>query len=129
MFGSVEAMLSASADKPLWRAVLEDDCQDRDADPAASLARMGRLWQAMKESLEEYDPARRSASGLSGGQGARMADLADPICGSFVQEVASVALKLGEHNACMGRIVAAPTAGACGVLPAVLIPQIGRAHV
>lgn len=122
MFGSVEAMLSASADKPLWRAVLEDDCQDRDADPAASLARMGRLWQAMKESLEEYDPARRSASGLSGGQGARMADLADPICGSFVQEVASVALKLGEHNACMGRIVAAPTAGACGVLPAVLIP-------
>lgn len=122
MFGSVEAMLSASADKPLWRAVLEDDCQDRDADPSASLARMGRLWQAMKESLEEYDPARRSASGLSGGQGARMADLADPICGSFVQEVASVALKLGEHNACMGRIVAAPTAGACGVLPAVLIP-------
>lgn len=122
MFGSVEAMLSASADKPLWRAVLEDDCQDRDADPAASLARMGRLWQAMKESLEEYDPARRSASGLSGGQGARMADLADPICGSFVQEVASVALKLGEHNACMGRIVAAPTAGACGVLPAVLLP-------
>ena len=122
MFGSVEAMLSASADKPLWRAVLEDACQDRDADPAASLARMGRLWQAMKESLEEYDPARRSASGLSGGQGARMADLADPICGSFVQEVASVALKLGEHNACMGRIVAAPTAGACGVLPAVLIP-------
>lgn len=122
MFGSVEAMLSASADKPLWRAVLEDDCQDRDADPAASLARMGRLWQAMKESLEEYDPARRSASGLSGGQGARMADLADPICGPFVQEVASVALKLGEHNACMGRIVAAPTAGACGVLPAVLIP-------
>ena len=95
MFGSVEAMLSASADKPLWRAVLEDDCQDRDADPAASLARMGRLWQAMKESLEEYDPARRSASGLSGGQGARMADLADPICGPFVQEVASVALKLG----------------------------------
>ena len=122
MFGSVEALLSAAQEKPLWRAVLEDDCQDRDANPDASLARMGRLWQAMKESLEEYDPARRSASGLSGGQGARMADLADPICGSFVQEVASVALKLGEHNACMGRIVAAPTAGACGVLPAVLIP-------
>ncbi len=122
MFGSVEMMLSASADKPLWRAVLEDDCRDRDADPAASLARMGRLWQAMKQSETEYDPARRSASGLSGGQGAKMAKLADPICGPFVQEVASVALKMGEHNACMGRIVAAPTAGACGVLPAVLLP-------
>lgn len=122
MFGSVEAMLSASADKPLWKAVLADDCRDRDADPAASLARMGKLWQAMKQSEAEYDPARRSASGLSGGQGAKMAQLADPICGPFVQEVASVALKMGEHNACMGRIVAAPTAGACGVLPAVLLP-------
>jgi L-serine dehydratase len=28
---------------------------------------------------------------------------------------------MGENNACMGRIVAAPTAGSCGVLPAVLL--------
>ena len=122
MFGSVEALLSAAQEKPLWRAVLEDDCQDRDANPDASLARMGRLWQAMKQSVQEYDPARRSASGLSGGQGARMEGYSNPICGPFIQEVAATALKLGEHNACMGRIVAAPTAGACGVLPAVLIP-------
>ena len=122
MFGSVEAMLSASADKPLWRAVLEDDCQDRDADPAASLARMGKLWQAMRQSLLDYDPTHRSSCGLSGGQGAQMATLANSICGPFIQEVIGVALKLGEHNACMGRIVAAPTAGACGVLPAVLLP-------
>ena len=32
------------------------------------------------------------------------------------------ALRMGECNACMKRIVAAPTAGACGVLPAVLLP-------
>ena len=62
MFGSVEALLSAAQEKPLWRAVLEDDCQDRDANPDASLARMGRLWQAMKQSVQEYDPARRSAA-------------------------------------------------------------------
>lgn len=122
MFGSVEALLSASVGTPLWRAVLEDDCKDRDADPEASMARMGRLWQAMKQSVLEYDPTRRSLCGLSGGQGARMAAASDPICGPFLQEVTATALKLGEHNACMGRIVAAPTAGACGVLPAVLIP-------
>ena len=126
MFGSVEALLSAAAEKPLWRAVLEDDCQDRDAAPDASLARMGRLWQAMKQSVLEYDPARRSARGLSGGQAAQMDTVANPICGPFLQEVISTALKLGEHNACMGRIVAAPTAGACGVLPAALIPLQGR---
>ena len=122
MFGSVEALLSAAADKPLWQAVLDDDCQDRDADPEASMARMGKLWQAMKQSVLDYDPTRRSPCGLSGGQGAQMAAHINPICGPFLQEVMSIALKMGEHNACMGRIVAAPTAGACGVLPAVLIP-------
>ena len=126
MFGSVEALLSASADKPLWTAVLEDDCQDRDANPDASLARMGKLWQAMKRSVADYDPARRSACGLSGGQGARMEGFDRTICGPFLREVMATALKLGEHNACMGCIVAAPTAGACGVLPAVLIPFQGR---
>ena len=33
-----------------------------------------------------------------------------------------IALKMAESNACMRRIVAAPTAGSCGVIPAVLIP-------
>ena len=122
MFRSVQGLLVAAEDKPLWQAVLEDDCQDRNADSEASLARMEKLWQTMKESVESYDPERRSVSGLSGGEGGKMADAPDPICGPFMQEVMATALKMGEHNACMGRIVAAPTAGACGVLPAVLIP-------
>ena len=122
MFGSVQALLSASADKPLWQAVLDDDCQDRDVPAGNSLDKMAALWRAMKESVLDYDPTRRSPCGLSGGQGAQMAALDHSICGPFIQEVISTALKLGEHNACMGRIVAAPTAGACGVLPAVLIP-------
>ena len=122
MFGSVQALLSASADKPLWQAVLEDDCQDRDVPQGDSLSKMAALWQTMKGSVLDYDPTRRSPCGLSGGQGAQMAALDRSICGPFIQEVISTALKLGEHNACMGRIVAAPTAGACGVLPAVLLP-------
>ena len=122
MFGSVQGLLAAAKDKPLWQAVWEDDCRDRDAAPEASMARMEKLWQAMKESAEGYDPERRSVSGLSGGEGGKMAAAPDPICGPFMQEVIATALKMGEHNACMGRIVAAPTAGACGVLPAVLIP-------
>ena len=49
--------------------------------------------------------------------------------GPYVQEVIATALSVGESNACMRKIVAAPTAGACGVLPAVLVPlyQMGRA--
>lgn len=122
MFGSVKTLLAAGQDKPLWQAVLDDDCQDRDASREDSMAKMASLWQTMKQSVLDYDPTRRSPCGLSGGQGAVMAAMDHSICGPFLQEVISTALKLGEHNACMGRIVAAPTAGACGVLPAVLIP-------
>ena len=43
------------------------------------------------------------------------------VCGDFVGRVIERAIKMGESNACMKRIVAAPTAGSCGVIPAVFI--------
>ena len=125
-FQSVEHLLSAAADKPLWQAVLDDDCQDRGVSPTASMAKMTGMWAAMCRSVADYDPERRSPSGLSGGQGAKMEAAADPLCGPFLQAVIATALKVGEHNACMGRIVAAPTAGASGVMPAVLLPLRDR---
>ena len=49
------------------------------------------------------------------------------ICGEFIDGILAAALRMGECNACMHCIVAAPTAGACGVLPAVLLPY-GRRY-
>ncbi len=121
-FHSVSQLLTAAEDRPLWQAVLEDDCLDRGVDAADSRAKMDKLWRAMKQSVADYDPDRRSASGLSGGQAAAMAKAQNTLGGPFLQQVISTALMVGEHNACMGRIVAAPTAGASGVLPAALIP-------
>lgn len=43
------------------------------------------------------------------------------ICGSFMNEAMALALSCCEINAAMGKICAAPTAGSCGILPAVLI--------
>lgn len=43
------------------------------------------------------------------------------LIGDFLTEVMEKAVKMGESNACMKRIVAAPTAGSCGVIPAVLL--------
>lgn len=121
-FSSIKELLEARPELPLWQAVLEDDLAERDVPREESLARMGRLWAAMKEAVAGYDPDRRSASGLVGGAGGLM-DRAEPrLCGPFTQRVIATALKTGECNACMRRIVAAPTAGASGVLPAVLIP-------
>ena len=121
-FQSVEHLLSAAADKPVWQAIQEDDCRDRATDCGESWARMSALWSAIVRSVREYDGSRRSASGLVGGNGQLMEGAEETLCGPFVQSVISTALKTGECNACMGRIVAAPTAGASGVMPAVLLP-------
>lgn len=126
MFQSVESLLAAAAGRPLWEAVLEDDLRDRGAQREDSFGRMAALWQAMKDAVAGYDPKRRSASGLVGGAGALLSREGEGLCGSYFREIISAALKTGECNACMGRIVAAPTAGASGVLPAVLLPYQAR---
>jgi L-serine dehydratase len=124
-FGSVESLLRASGTVPVWEAVLEDDLKDRGAKREDSLRRMTGLWTAMAGAVREYDPLRRSATGLSGGAGALL-EGGEGVCGAFARQVIATALKTGECNACMGRIVAAPTAGASGVLPAVLLPSRDR---
>ena len=126
MFTSVEDLLKAAAGRPLWQAVLEDDLRDRDVTEEHSLAQMEKLWQAMKAAVADYDPARRSASGLTGGAAALVEGGESGLCPPFLRAVIATALRTGECNACMRRIVAAPTAGASGVLPAVLIPLQAR---
>ena len=121
-FHSIETLLASAGDRPLWQAVQEDDCRDRGADRSESQARMEALWRAMVHSVAQYDGERRSTSGLVGGAGKQMDGVDDTLCGPFIQQVIATALKTGECNACMGCIVAAPTAGASGVMPAVLLP-------
>ncbi len=121
-FGSVESLLRATGRLPLWEAVLLDDLHDRGGSREESWQRMSGLWAAMKESVARYDPQKRSACNLTGGAAARVEQAQVGLAGGLVTEIIATALKVGECNACMGRIVAAPTAGASGVLPAVLLP-------
>ena len=110
---------------PFWRVVLETDMEERQVTEAQSWEKMRQTWEAMLESAVSYRAEQRSRSGLVGGDGARMRAYAasgKAYSGDYVQEVIATALSVGECNACMRKIVAAPTAGACGVLPAVLLP-------
>lgn len=66
---------------------------------------------------------------MVGGDGAKMREYVQKgktICGDYIGQVIAQALEMGESNACMKCIVAAPTAGSCGVLPAVLLPYQTR---
>lgn len=108
-----------------FEAIIADDCDERKVSKEESFGQMGKMWEAMREAADSYDRNLKSASGLVGGQGHLMEQYRSknaPLCGDFMAQVIEQALEMGESNACMKRIVAAPTAGACGVLPAVLIP-------
>ena len=116
---------AAQSSVPFWKVVLHTDMEEREVTEAASMERMRFTWNAMLESVESYQGDRRSVSGLVGGDGKRMREYSakgEALSGTYVQEVIATALSVGESNACMCKIVAAPTAGACGVLPAVLVP-------
>lgn len=121
-FTSVAGLLKASAELPLWEVVLQEDMSDRGVSRENSWMKMEKLWAQMKRTVADYSAHDCSASGLVGGDGARVLEHPSGLCPPFVQEIIATALKTSECNACMKRIVAAPTAGAAGVMPAVLIP-------
>lgn len=131
MFGSIKEILDKceSDGREFWRVILEDDMADRNVDENESAGKMRELWDAMYQAAKGYDGSIKSASGLSGGDGKKMEEYIkthECLCGEFMGKVITEALKMGESNACMKRIVAAPTAGACGVMPAILVPYYER---
>ena len=113
-FSSIASMLSAAQEsgQPLYAVIRDADCQENGYDAAASYRQIAALWTAMQQSSRQYCASDRSNSGLIGG--------------TYFQRVTEEALKVAECNACMKRIVAAPTAGSCGVLPAVLVPYVKK---
>lgn len=126
---SLHALEKASENKDIFEVVLDSDCTDRGVSREASLEKMHALYAAIRRAREGYDPALHSASGMVGGDGAKMREYIQKgktICGDYIGQVIAQALEMGESNACMKCIVAAPTAGSCGVLPAVLLPYQAR---
>ena len=89
------------------------------------------IYATMRESLDVMRQAinegvsrpQNSLSGLTEGSAYAYAEFVrenDLPGGKLFNSIITYALAVSEVNACMGRIVAAPTAGSCGILPAVL---------
>lgn len=116
--------LSEKENLPLWQIILEDDLKENNYSKEFSFSKMEKMLDAMIQADKEYSPELRSHSGLSGGDGAKLETFRkqeNRLIGTFLTLVMEKAVKMGESNACMKRIVAAPTAGSCGVIPAVLL--------
>lgn len=116
--------IAESEKKPLWMVVQENDCTEQSISVEESFGKMKDILSAMRDADRNYKSELKSKSGMAGGDGAKVQEYnasGSALVGDFISSVIEKAVKMGESNACMRRIVAAPTAGACGVIPAVLL--------
>ena len=104
---------------PFWQVILEDDMKERGVTKEESMKTMESMLDTITEADEKYDASIRSASGMAGGDGGKIEAFrmkGNSLIDGFILEVIEKAVKMGESNACMKRIVAMPTAGSCGVI-------------
>jgi L-serine dehydratase len=107
--------------------VLEDQAASMEKTAEELSAMMKNNLDIMKNAAEKgKKEGIRSHSGLSGGDGFRMASYAEgqPLSGPFCAKALARAIAIAEFNAAMGKIVASPTAGSCGILPAAVLTMM-----
>lgn len=108
----------------LAQAAIDAQAYETRRTSTAVFETMQSHWHNMQEAIQEgLQPNLRSVSGLSGGQAAKLLEriqTGKALSGNLLGKAEAYALATAECNACMGKIVAAPTAGACGILPGLL---------
>lgn len=122
---SMQALLAAARGRTIYEAAREAQAQASGMEESALDARMMEYLDVMREAAKDgMREDLRSLSGMVGGMAPMYAQAVahgKTPGGALIGRAASMALAVAECNACMGRIVAAPTAGACGILPGVLL--------
>jgi L-serine dehydratase len=118
-----DAIRDAEAQKiPLSQLALETEAKDQGRSVDSIRSALQRALDVMRSAVSQgMTGDLYSASGLVGGDAAKLRTGPDgPLAGTPFRDILARALAVQEVNAAMGVIVAAPTAGGAGVLPAVL---------
>jgi len=125
MFKTLQELVEAAGRE---KCRLSDLIRAREAE-AAGVAenelflKMKKQYRVMQEAARSgTERVVKSISGLTGGEGRMLWERADrALCGPLMARAAARAMAVANVNASMGKVVAAPTAGSCGILPGVLI--------
>ena len=127
MYNTAKTLLEACQQGGLTiaEASAERELQETGQSREELYAYLQRCWDVMQASGRNATKTPTySLSGLTGGNAVRMQeyhDQGDTYCGADLSQAMAYALSTSETNATMGRIVAAPTAGAAGILPACML--------
>ena len=119
--------------KKISEVVLEDQVKAMEKAEAELYKKMEENFEVMLSSVKEgLKKDQTSTSGLTGGEGYLMNHYASTagksLCGDFMAKAMARALAVAGCNASMGKIVAAPTAGSCGILPGCLVSLYEDKH-
>ena len=127
MYQNFEQLLSLCSEKKeaLWQIILENECAVQNTTEKFVFTELDKRFTVMEESAAKaLDKPLATAGNLISGYACRhnaYNKKTPGLCGTFINRVIALALSVSEVNASMGRICAAPTAGASGIIPAVLI--------
>ena len=114
--------LCVKTGKEIWQIAIVKDFENTGIEEADLLELMHETLEVMRDSAYKgLDQAVYSMSKITGGSAVKVNKYAeDSVSGKTITRAMAMALSVSEVNSSMGRIVAAPTAGASGILPAAL---------
>ena len=127
MFGSIRSLAEEAKkqNKKISEIVLKNQITETGRSKESLFEEMKETLKVMEESAKEgCQKDLRSISGLTGGDAYKMKRYTlqgKNLLGASFGQALTKALAISELNAAMGKIVAAPTAGSCGILPACLL--------
>ena len=124
---TAEKLLDAARQQKLSlpEVMLRREQEQNETPPETVYEKLGAAYAIMRQAVENsLKEPHRTMGGLIGGEAIKLRDYrrqGKNLCGETVSRAICYAMGILEVSASMGLIVAAPTAGASGVLPGVLI--------
>lgn len=117
----MEWRAAVQGDVPLWRPVLEYEVREKEKQEEEIWARVAQAFAVMKDAVHTgLERDMRSVSGMIDNGAKKVMSAKVSVLGENFQKLLAYAIAAKEVNSCMGRVVAAPTAGASGIMPGIL---------
>lgn len=124
-FHTIAELLRLASERqvPVHEIVLMVEADQSQRSREELIEGMRKNWQVMREAVKKgLKGGIRSVSGLTGGDAPKLyRHQLTGFLGQAAVSTAAFAVAASEVNASMGRIVACPTAGSCGIVPAVMM--------
>ncbi|WP_430883646.1 L-serine ammonia-lyase, iron-sulfur-dependent, subunit alpha [Fusibacter sp. JL216-2] len=111
--------------KSIYEVMILRECESKEIERSLVIGSMTEAYEVMKSAIEAgMDPNIKSVGGLIGGGAHKLSTYAGEhasLAGKAMTDAIAAAMAVSEVNASMGKIVAAPTAGSCGILPGAVV--------